>query len=297
MNVFNIFKKSKKEQKKEIKSVAVVFNIIDHESLVASTIANMVLTANGIKTHMVDIRDVFPITDLYLWIEAGTKESFKNYLTGNMVSCFKSDAWSSTEDILKKSIFLQTGNLTNGICFEETVAGKLYEFLKDRGFITQDDRKIFSQPAVLAYRWNHELSGANDGEEAASYHATVLACYSYYNGKKIEIPDLLKLMEPSQEATDSYFREQKDFGTAMTRRCRYVAVNGQGMQYLTMTGPEVYGVIRRIILSKQKYCHVSEGSYGSIIYGTASISDKILKDRATFNLTNGGGNEQLRRSA
>ena len=296
MKIINLFKKHQEEEQKEVKTIAIVFNVVNHASLVAATLADVSLSKAGIVTTMVDIRDVFPVADLYLWLDAGDKTTFENYMKSVVIGDPLRDVYSDVKEISGKSIFL-TSELKQEAMFENMICGKLFGWLFEKSYVAETQQRVFTRLAMTGSNWLSGLGGKNDGIEVASYYQVLQMCYRHYVGIKTNDKILELVMEGSGIDPEEYKLRQKEFGLAMSKRCRYVSVLGQGMQYLTMTGPEVFGIVRRISLSKQHYCHVSEGSYGTIIFASATIPDKLLKERGAFNLTGGTNHEQLRNSA
>lgn len=296
MKIINLFKKHKEEEQKEMKTISIVFNVVNHASLVAATLADICLTKAGIETTMVDIRDVFPVTDLYLWLDAGDKRTFENYMKTVVIGNPLRDVYSDVKEISEKSIFL-TSEVKQEAMFENMILGRLFTYLLEKGYVNDGQQRAFTRLAMTGSNWLSGLSGKNDGIEVASYYQVLQICYRHYVGVKTTVMALELIMEGSDVGAEEYKLRQKEFGLAMSRRCRYVSVLGQGMQYLTMTGPEVFGIIRRISLSKQQYCHVSEGSYGTVVFASVAIPDKFLNDHGAFNLTGGPNHEQLRNTA
>lgn len=295
MNIVNLFKKSPAEEPKKVKTIAIVFNVVNHSSLVAATLADICLAKADIGTTMVDIRDVFPIADVYLWLDAGDKVTFENYMKSVVIGDPQRDAYSDVKEISEKSVFLQS-EIKQEAMFENMIAGKLFNWLLEKQYVSPEQQRAFTKAAMLGSNWLSGMSGKGDGLEASAYHHCLQICYRHYIGNRTTVQAIELILEGSDVAAEEYRIRQKEFGIAMSKRCRYVSVMGQGMQYLTMTGPEVFGIIRRIALSKQQYCHVSEGSYGTIIFASVSIPDKILKERGAFNLT-GVSHVCLRNSA
>ncbi len=63
-------------------NICVVFNMVDHVSILAATIFACFMRSGSSNVTMVDIRDVIPETcDLYYWIDCGDFEAFMKYYT------------------------------------------------------------------------------------------------------------------------------------------------------------------------------------------------------------------------
>lgn len=291
-NIKDFFKKNKNNVFGNVKTVGIVFNAINHESLMASVLTDIVLSRSGLETKMIDIRDVFPDADQYLWLEAGTSTLFKNYMKSDLLGRHQEGMYQGTLGILRKSIFF-TSDLTDERKFDETLSGKVYEFLISKTYATEDDLKAFTRIAMLGLEWLTGLNCQKSAIDAAAYHDCLQKAYSHYTGEALTIKDIVSMAEGDENSAALYSQKQKEFGLAISRRCRYIILNGTGMQYLTTTGPEVYGVIRRISLAKQDFCHVSEGSYGPVIYASVGIPDAVFKERTAFNLTQLGGDKHV----
>lgn len=298
-NIKKFFKKNNKQQFENVSSIAIVFNLANHESLMAAVLCDLILTQAKMTTKLIDIRDVFPVTDQYLWIESGSKEVFRAYMSASETSAsMKKDAYG-TNAILSKSIFF-TSSLSEEKKFDDTIAGKIYAWLVEGGYASEPDRKAFARIAMLGVEWLTGLNCKNSAVDASAYYACLQSGYRHYTGEIISLESLISESIGNTVFAAMYAERQKVFGVAIGRRCRYVEIFGKGVQYLNTTGPEVYGIIRRISLSKQNFCHISEGSYGPVIYSSTGIPDVILKERSAFNLTpqyQGVEYVSLRRSA
>ncbi len=274
----------KKEEEKVIASIAIVFNVVDHASLMAAVLADVCLTKVGLKTQLVDIRDVFPVVDQYLWLDAGNKDTFKAYMQSSVIGCLQGGVYYAASEVLERSIFLHS-SLREEKSFEDTVIGKVFSFLMDKGYIRIEERLAFTRSAMIGIEWLKGLNCRDSAVEAASYHGCLQKAYAHYIGERLSLNDIVSLLEGSEEEAVEYGHKQKEFSLAISRRCRYIDIHGAGTQYLTMTGPEVYGIIRRISLIKQNYCHVSEGSYGTVLFASLIIPEDILQKRGGFHLT------------
>lgn len=275
---------NKKKEVKEVKSIAVIFNVVDHASLMAAVLTDICLNKAGMKTHLVDVRDVFPVADLYLWLDAGNCETFKTYMKTSIIGCHQDGIYYAANEVLKRSVFSHS-SLKDEKNFEDTITGKAFNFLIDGGYASIEDRTAFARTAMVGIEWLKGLNHKDSGIEAAAYYNCLQKAYSHYIGQKLTLADIVQTLEGSEKEAEEYSRKQKEFGLAISRRCRHIDIHGRGTQYLTMTGPEVYGVIRRIALTKQDYCHVSEGSYGTVLFASLEIPEQILKERGGFHLT------------
>ena len=291
-NIKDFFKKNKNNIFDNVKTIGIVFNAINHESLMAAVMTDIVLTRSKIATKMIDIRDVFPVADQYLWLESGTSSLFKNYMKADVLGLHQEGLYYGTLGILERSIFF-AADLTDERKFDETIAGKIYEFLLEKSYATEDDLRAFTRIAMLGLEWLTGLNCQKSAIDAAAYHDCLQNAYSHYTGDTVTLNTIINIAKGDSLSATIYRQKQKDFGLAISRRCRYIEINGKGMQYLTTNGPEVYGVIRRISLAKQDFCHVSEGSYGPVIYASVGIPDSVFKERTAFNLTQLGGDKHV----
>lgn len=272
--MFGFFKRKKEESSNgaEVRSVCVIFNLINHASLMAAVLYATVLEERtALDVHLVDIRDVFPDdADAYVWFEAGTMEEYRAYY----VSQYSAAKITPGPELMKgfdaieaKSTYVFE-DTRQDMLVDDTVIGKAFRELTDFEIINQSERTLFSKYAVLSMGW---LQQSSEPSDVVAYHEALQWCYHRYCGKPMTIADLKQLSTVSEEKVEEYIRDQKNVNRSIAQRCKSAYVDGKFVYYLTATGSEIYGIIRRIRVTKNDFIHCSLGSNGVILYASSAI--------------------------
>ena len=274
------FFRKKEEVKAEIKSVVVMFNIVNHASLIAAVLyATLLRERSSLDVTLVDIRDVIPRTaDKYVWMDCGYFEDFKVYFEAAAMNNSKARNWAM--DMKDKAVFL-VSTKANDRTVIDTVIGMAYEEIEKDEITSLDDRLLFSRYAVLSEAW---LTNGIDAESATAYALALQWCYHHYLGKVMTVETLRDLLRSNSNEVEEYLQDQKAFNRAMGSRCRPITIANRSAMYITSTGPEIFGIIRRIALTKQEFIHVTEGSYARVVYASLAVPDTALESRRIFKL-------------
>lgn len=283
----NLFRPESSVVKKQVSTLGVVFNSVNHTSLLAAVFTAIILEQKAkIKVFLIDVRDAFQEADMYLWLDAGDITKSKDYLLFKSKDGATRESYRPRIQIIESSIFLGRRPGAAPISADETVLGRACDFIQENyGMIADEDRTLFYRWAMVGERWNTEI-GRSFTNEAAAYSHLLQCCYLFYCGNELTYDNIRQHpFEVSNEEGQIYVQEQKIFGKAMVRRCRYVFVDGVGFHYLNTTGPEVYGLIRRISIANQNFIHVTEGSYGTVSYGSIPLPKKQTGEKSNLDLT------------
>lgn len=281
MNLSIPFFGKKKKQDRVVTSIAIVFNIVNHASLMAAMLVGCFLRERtDLEISMIDIRDNIPMNaSFYIWLDAGEHDDFRSYMEGAAINNVQLRKW--VMELKDRSLFLNsTKTQDRGVA--DTIIGQAYDFLEQSYTAGLDDRLLFSRYAVVSEEW---LGNNIDAETASSYSEALQYSYYHYLGKELTLEILQSLLSPKEEKMAKYQADQKLFNRAMASRCRVRVIVGRTVQYLTATGPEVYAIVRRIALTRQEFMHVTEGSYGHVVYASISLPDAALETKQVFNLS------------
>lgn len=259
----------------DARSIAIVFNLVNHASVLAAVLFAKYFEerASDIKITMVDVRDVFPKgIDHYYWIECGTGDGFRDYFakTGLMGLLKEDKDWLKT--LPDCSTYLDS-DIIQDRTVEQTVFGKMFNMLEALELIDDRDQTLIYRYGAMAEKW---LTNDMDADTAAVYQCALKWCYHFYTGKDITLNDMIRLSLPTEEKTIAYVGDQRRINRTIGSRCRFTMVGSHTVQYITSTGPEVYGLVRRIALSNKEFVHVSEGSYGIVLFSSISIDEKVI---------------------
>lgn len=275
--MFGFFKKKKHEGvgEAEVRSVCVIFNLINHASLMAAVLYATVLEERtALDVHLVDVRDVFPDdADQYIWFEAGTMEEYRAYYVSQYSAAKvapSSELMKRFDAIEKRSTYV-TEDSRQDMLVDDTVIGKAFRELVDCEIISNSERVLFSKYAMLSIGWLHQSSEAH---EIVAYSEALQWCYHRYSGKPMTIADFKQLSSVTEEKVEEYIRDQKNVNRSIAQRCKSAYVDGKFVYYLTATGSEIYGIIRRIRVTKNEFLHCSLGSNGIILYASSAVTSE-----------------------
>lgn len=266
-------RRQKDQPQEEIKSVVILFNKINHVSLIAATLCERIYQERvGIAVTLVDIRDIFPENaDRYLWLDCGSPLDFIAYfMPGGKYPVGKEAELKTWFDNLSKKSLVFTSPTGSEYELEETLLGKLFFHLYEERVARADDQVLFSRYAMLSESW---LDERMENDEAAAYTTALHWAYQNYNGAPISLNTLLTLLTPSESEVQTFLEKQKLLNRALSTRYRTVQVGNRMVYQLTAMGPEVYGLLRRVRMVKKPFMHVSMGGFGMVMYSSIPLPE------------------------
>ena len=282
---FPFFGKKKNKTELVIKSVAVIFNLANHSSLIAAAL--YVLARRAIEPEvsviLVDIRDRLPMdVDQYVWVDAGGPEVFRDYCKQNATAITDPSAtkvWCRTlED---KSVVFTTEEDSKGLLMNMSV-GQGLAHLGGTDIVGDSLTSLFIKYGILGY----EFSLNNiEVHRYCIYYAALEIAYSVYLGHDVGLNDFTRTLELPEEICDGFDASQKRASKAMVYKSRETTIDDHTVQYITALGPDVFNIIRRIKLAKKPFVHMTTGSYGQVVYSDIKFSEKVEFEKAVFLLT------------
>lgn len=296
-------------------SICVIFNAVDHVSILAATLFAMLLRfLSTNKVTMVDIRDVIPETcDRYYWIDCGDFEAFVNYYTNGgvrMASLSKeSKAW--IHQLKDHSRFINGVRSFSPDSSESPAmtADILLEILGEYDY-SDMATKLLGLSKYASINW---LSNNISDMATAKFDTLLTLLHEHYN--RCEHMDislctdmLMKISEAGNNTTNSnqvvkisedsgrlnadetclvrYSTWQKRAAGTIALKARDVNLGGKFFKYTTDMSSLVYSMLRRMSISGNKFIHVSHGAYGTIVYSNAPLDGVVdFVERGSFVLT------------
>lgn len=260
----------------ETKAIA-VFNLADHESLMAAACVATAATAIGqgaIEVAMVDIRDELPEHfDGIDWCRAGGPDNYIGYhgLNSEKVSSLK----SYYEKIKASSSVWENDDINHHEPWERpaiTAIGKLATSLRNSNQIDEEMFKFFMAVAGHSVEFH---STNMDADRCCAYYKLLKRAHEMYQsrpGSLVLTPDLL---EVSSEELEMFKKSQAFFNKAISKKIRFMTVRDtQFFQIVDLTA-EVYGIIRRLEMSGKNWLHRSIGLYGPVFYSNLKLPKGI----------------------
>lgn len=252
------------------KTITVVYNVVDHASLMAAVFYYMVLkVCSGKRVSLVDIRDSIPFDSVhYVWVSCATEETLPKIFEAEAMQ--NSELLNWVRGLTDKSTFLNASK-AHEVTFEKTVIGIAMNHLNenfsdtarmDRLYTTNNP--IFNRYAVIGSKWHtNELTP----DEVAVYSKALLMAYAVALGvEEGDIECFESNLALGVEDQEMIMDTIKILNTKMADYCRSYWVRGVNYIRVTRMGPEVYSIIRRIMLSNRTVRHDSMGLYGEVTF-------------------------------
>lgn len=254
----------KKQVEIEDPSIAVVFNIADHESLVAATLTHLVHLWKGARSEMVDLRDPLPIVDKYIWVGTGDN---KKFLEGHR-QFEKNRAF--LRYLLARSISVKEMGGSD-IDPSVTLIGQAYRMLEELEGLDLEEwvRPVFMKLSTLSRTWTKSEA---ELEDLGVYSSVLSLCHSHYRGHILRLTDIETCFSSGKDKEQDYLDIQKRVARSISKKSSNVQVQGRTVLYFSDLGEEVYSMIRRMCLSKRDFLHVSNGTYGNVVYSSLGSS-------------------------
>lgn len=274
--VFNMIGLGQKDEpSKEIKSVVILFNKVNHTSILAATFCERIYLERvpDVKVTLVDIRDMVPEdADRYIWVECGGPKSYVTYfMPGGKapVTLIEASVKALLRHLLENSVVIEP-IVRQDRQIEETTLGRMFFHLFEEGLAAMEDRTLFAKYAMLSEEY---LGEKMDDISAAGYTTALTWAYNNYNGYPVTLKTMEVLLSPSQEEAMAFKEKQRLLNRALTSRFKVIHVGNRVVYQLTATGPEIYGLMRRIALARKEFLHISTGCFGTIYYASIPMPE------------------------
>lgn len=265
MSIIDFFRKNEQVPMQDVKSVTVVFNLVDHASLLsASLYALLRETLDGVSVRLIDIRDpLVDETDQYVWIGLGDWAAIQAYYQQIAVGSTVEETQAHKtylNRIRQRSEFIATDS--NEFLLETTLARV------DQGNPTFPDVDLCHRFSVMSETF---MTPEIDIEGLEWYHRVLGLAYRLYQGHSVKLTDFHQCLPGSEQAQQDFLQAQKAVIRTANMKMREVHAAGRHMHLLTALDSEIYGLLRRVRLSKKEWLHVSMGSYGVVTSASVPV--------------------------
>ena len=244
----------------EAQHQCVVFNLIDHESVVA---ANLYKASTPLaNVTLVDIRDPIMPADSYLWLGVGSRDQLVAFYE-------KSIPHSQLVEIMDSSVFIERPSLMK----------KLSDLVCER------NGGIEKAPLLAKWTISSDLfhSNTKEAERIVRYYEVLKLCHeAHVRGGDAAEEIAIVSSETDEAAVKAFKLDQKEINKGLGRKIRFITypIKDKGTlpfhQFSTMDNV-AYSIIRRCMSAGKNYLHQSMGVYGQIVYSNKRF------DAATFN--------------
>lgn len=258
LNLFPWFK-CEKFKLSDAKKVAVVFNAVCHESLVAATCVKTVAETafRGDDFALVDIRDTLPNVDGYIWIGVGEASSLTGY--------YELLTPEQRNVVFEKSVFINRYIENQHSLFHDGLIAQAVELC------TELFNEVAFEDITRLYRWvvPSLLFDRKDAveEELAVYAEMVELCYNNYIGMRVGVPVLATTnIVADKEATKVFADKVRAARVAALSRVTTIQYRGSDIILLTVMSNTTHLVLRYLTIAGRRFAHQTHGVYGRVLY-------------------------------
>jgi len=263
--MFSFFKKKDNGQDVELLETqhqVVVFNLLDHESVVAANLYKASTPFSNIT--LIDIRDPILPAESYLWLGVGNRESLTNYYR-------KSVHPEQLQSAMDHSVFIERPDLMS----------KLSDMV-----VKRNGGSIEKSPLLAKWNISAQKFYQNDGEvgRLVRYYQVLDMCHKAHAAGSDASDDIINMsVEAGEAEVDAFYAKQRLINKGLANKIRHisypVADNGlvSFIQFATLDNV-AYSIIRRSMSTGKNFIHQSMGVYGQIIYGNRRF-DKAVFER------------------
>lgn len=246
-----------------IQKHTIIFNLGDHQSLLAAVLTSLVLKKYGHYVILQDIRDAFQgDVDILTLIGVGDLDDYQNYYQNFL----KNRSSILEEKALFKRLESHHTSLMEGdgqSLLHNAIENLLMRFPEDR-----DINRMwrFVIPAECFY------SREMDAISLERYLRVLKLAYGTYLGHETTLGEIIDL-EPMLDE-HSALVSLKDMRPAFESfRSRMEEVIHDGMSYLMLTsiGPDIYQMLRRVKLARREFIHATTGMYGQVVFSSIPV--------------------------
>ena len=266
----------------EHNSIAILFNIANHESLISAVLAAAVIrrSQKECRVGLYDIRD--PLASVYagyIWIGLGEAHDLVNYYQDKKIF----------SEIQKRSAFINTIPITphegeEGVdelrALDATLVSQVHDRLLEAGFESGALLKKWSFPSLRFF------TNKIDADVCCRYYELLSECYAAYYGNTENLEYILSIsLDASEEEVKAYFKASAKVNRKLSRSVRQIVVGDTVYSFLSELSEDTYKILRILRMGNRHYIHGSMGSYGNIFYSSSAIDPKILGNMACLMLS------------
>ena len=258
LNLFPWFKREK-FMLADAKKVAIVFNAVCHESLVAATCVKTIAEQAGRADDftLVDIRDTLPNVDGYIWIGVGEGNT--------LVSYYELLTPEQKNGVFSKSVFINRYMDNRQSLFHDGLIAQAVELC------TELFNEVVFDEICRLYRWVNPslMFERKDTPEAevARYSEIVELCYENYIGARCGLPSLATTsILANDEAVKAFIEKVRAARVAGLARITTIKHHGEDIVLLTVMSNMTHLVLRSLTVAGRHFAHQSHGVYGRVMY-------------------------------
>lgn len=254
-------------------NICIVFNIINHESLVAASMLHDAVKRRGDNAVLLDIRDALVRSDTYVWVGCGDEFDLMKYYGTNI-------SRKSLTAMIKNSIFIDNTAEADSCLISEGMVVKAADLAEL--VVSGSDKIHIGNDLVTFRKWALTSmmyhSNGLDKTEYFAYSELLNTCYLRYHG--MEYSDVSLESFSPRSIRDEAVEEAKHAITnkALTRKVHEVNHGGRGFAHITSMGPDVYNLIRRLNMAKKNFIHASESFLCGIVFSNAHVETMAFSD-------------------
>lgn len=281
--MLSILNRSQKRTVSELmsaESITVVFNLVNHESLVAASMLHDALVERSNKATLLDIRDALVLADTYVWVGCGDEIDLIQYYTGAGYSK------KQLGEIMQSSLFVENTAEADSVAISDGMIVKAAELAESLPSVND---KILSTPVITFRRWAIASMQFHSNEiEKELYYAyseLLNVCYLRYHGMEFSDRPLNSYSPTALRDVEMLETKHAITNKALTKKVHEVKYSNRVFSHITSMGPDIYNLIRRLNMAKKLFMHVSESFSGGIIFSNANFETMKFTDHFRMALT------------
>ncbi len=281
--MLSILNRGKKQSVAELlsaDSICIIFNLVNHEALIAASMLHDVLVERGNKATLLDIRNALVAADTYIWVGCGDEIDLIQYYSGTNYSK------KQLGEIMQNSLFVENTAEADSVAISDGMVVKAAELAEALPFA---EGQILTTPVITFRRWavaSMEFH-SNDIEKELYYAYSELlsVCYMRYHGMEFSDRSLNSYSPTTMRDIEMLEAKHAITNKALTKKVHEVKYGNRVFSHITSMGPDIYNLIRRLNMAKKLFMHVSESFSGGVIFSNANFETMKFTDHFRMALT------------
>ena len=233
----------------------VVFNAMDHESLIAANLYKASTPMANVK--LLDIRDPIAPAEGYVWLNCGDAAAIGGYLSEAIEA-------EQLPYILKNSTFINGPQLLNKL--SEVVVARNGGGIEQWPLLTK-----WSISANVFHTQDIEI------ERLVRYYELIKRCHAaHQEGSDYSADIEILSVEASPSEVEAFMQEQKRINIGLANKVRHSSYNVKGggtIPFIMFSTTDVIGlyIIRRALSTGRNFLHHSMGVYGEVVFSNRNF--------------------------
>lgn len=259
----NLFKKKEERtpvEMLEAQHQCVIFNLLDHESVVAATLYKASTPLANVT--LVDVRDPLHPADTYVWLGLGSREQLTDFYSVALMP-------QQLNEVMENSVFIERPGLMK----------KLSDLVAERS------GGVEKNPLLSKWSISADLFHDNSPEieRIVRYYAALDMCHRAYAHCGDAAEELSTMtLEASPVEVEEFKEKQREINKSLARKIRFITYPTKDssihpFHQFTSMDSICYSLIRRCVTCNKNFLHTSMSVYGQIVYSNKRFDKQSFK--------------------